>query len=280
MTHRIKIALIAGVSIFSLMGNVFAGESMVGQQTPKITVNRWLTPNPPAATSLEGRVYVIEFWTTWCPHCVRIIPRINQLTNKYASKEVFFIALSEDKSPIEVKKTISEKKINYCVGMDGGTNKRFKSTGFPTIFVIDHTGTVVWRGHYPEEEFEEALVKALEKAPPPFLEGVHLGPFEAFRLDLSGGNSFTKAYQQLKTRAGNINSQDSKLTAEIIDDIESRINKKVEEANNLREADSAAALELYHRIVKNYTGAAATTSAQAAYDKLKNDPNANENNSN
>ena len=175
---------------------------------------------------------------------------------------------------------ISVKKINYCVGMDNGTNKRFLSKGFPEVFVINHNGIVVWQGHPADAKFQEAIVRALENAPPPFLDSVYLGPFEDFRRDLSGGKFFAKAYQQLMAKAEDVNSPDSELASEIIEEIERRINKKIEEANNLQTADPASALEFYQRILKNYAGATATASAQAAYDKLKNDPNANENNSN
>jgi len=124
MNRRTKIALIAIVFIPLLVSNALAGESIVGQQAPKISVSRWLTPNPPTATSLEGRVHVIEFWTTWCPHCVRIIPTINQLADKYADKEVLFIALSEYKTPIEVKNMILAAEI--ITDIESRINKKLR----------------------------------------------------------------------------------------------------------------------------------------------------------
>lgn len=44
----------------------------------------WLQ-GAPIAKYERGRVYVIEFWATWCPPCLRSIPHLSALQQKYSS---------------------------------------------------------------------------------------------------------------------------------------------------------------------------------------------------
>lgn len=44
----------------------------------------------------DGRVYVINFWATWCAPCVKELPHFEQLNAKYADKNVKIILVSLD----------------------------------------------------------------------------------------------------------------------------------------------------------------------------------------
>ena len=44
----------------------------------------------------DNKVYVINFWATWCKPCVEEIPAFNQLFDKYQNKDVEIIMVSLD----------------------------------------------------------------------------------------------------------------------------------------------------------------------------------------
>jgi thiol-disulfide isomerase/thioredoxin len=138
--------------------------SLIGSMALPIQIDEWITPQPP--TDLNGRVYVLEFWATWCGPCVQSIPHMIELADKYKDKAVPFIALSVDSSSEPVKKMVKSKGINYYVGMDNGLSKKYPVRGIPSAFIIGRSGRVVWQGHPMKSDFEIAIVNALNATPP------------------------------------------------------------------------------------------------------------------
>ena len=78
------------VCLFSLMAVVILGLSggtalaglKVGDPAPPIKVGEWVKGDSVAGFE-PGKVYVMEFWATWCPPCVAAIPHISELQAKY-----------------------------------------------------------------------------------------------------------------------------------------------------------------------------------------------------
>jgi thiol-disulfide isomerase/thioredoxin len=166
LSFFIIVLVVAG---FALIGaQLFKNRSMslVGSQAPAIQIDEWITPQPPRQSDLNGRVYVLEFWATWCGPCVRSIPHMIELADKYKDKAVPFIALSVDNSSEPVKKMVKDKGINYYVGMDNGLSKKYSVSGIPSAFIISRSGRVVWQGHPMSSGFETAIVNALNTSLP------------------------------------------------------------------------------------------------------------------
>jgi thiol-disulfide isomerase/thioredoxin len=166
----ISFLVIVLVVIFfaALAARLFQNRSagLIGTMAPAIQIDEWITPQPPSQSDLNGRVYVLEFWATWCPPCVQSIPHMIELADKYKDKAVPFIALSTDSSSEPVKKMVKSKGINYYVGMDNGLSEKYSVSGIPSAFIIGRSGQVVWQGHPMKSDFEIAIVNALN-APPP-----------------------------------------------------------------------------------------------------------------
>ena len=186
-----------------LFGNMCLSESLLGKSAPEITIKKWITDNPPEINKLAHRVYVIEFWATWCSPCVKNIPHMIALNRKYHQKGVSFIALSEDKSAEKVRAMVSQKGIDYNVAIDNGTVDWYGIKAYPAVVVINHLGKVVWEGLPWDKEFEKAISRAVLAGPPPILAGVDLGPFKQFRKPLCGGKDFARSYYKIKAQINN-----------------------------------------------------------------------------
>ena len=139
---------------------VCQGSGEVGKKAPEFTIRQWITENPPVGKGSAGKARVVEFWATWCAPCVRSIPHLIELNNKYSKKGVEFISLSQDKSAEKLRKFVKQKKINYHVAIDNGTADWYGVTGYPTVFVLNRSGDVAWKGYPWSDGFEKAIAKA------------------------------------------------------------------------------------------------------------------------
>ena len=111
----------------------------------------------------EGKVYVVEFWATWCGPCRTSIPHLTEVQKQFKDKGVTVIGISSEKA--DTVKPFVEKmaeKMDYTVAIDlerkvdNGYMKAFNQGGIPTAFIVDAKGTVAWVGH-PLDGMDEVL---------------------------------------------------------------------------------------------------------------------------
>ncbi|ESY87232.1 hypothetical protein X741_32295 [Mesorhizobium sp. LNHC229A00] len=69
----------------------------MGSPAPSIKVEDWLRGEP-VADLQPGKVYIVEFWATWCELCAAEMLELMQLQEKYKDSglEVLGIAADED----------------------------------------------------------------------------------------------------------------------------------------------------------------------------------------
>lgn len=148
----------------------------VGDAAPAIKIDNWVKGKK--VDSFEaGKVYVVEFWATWCPPCRASIPGLSALAKKHKDVTVIGVAASERKDKdgtdkrLENLKTFVEKQqdaIAYTIAYDAdremGTPwmKASGQQGIPAAFIVDHTGKIAWIGH--PEELETPLNDVLKAA--------------------------------------------------------------------------------------------------------------------
>lgn len=133
----------------------------VGSPAPAIEVEKFVKGSP--VTGFEkGRVYVVEFWATWCGPCIASMPHISKLQKQYKDKvtiigtNIWEERTYSDATFDKVKKFVDEQgdKMGYTVAYDGAAKKMDTNymkaagrNGIPSAFVVDQTGTVAWMGH-------------------------------------------------------------------------------------------------------------------------------------
>ncbi|MFN9853729.1 MAG: TlpA family protein disulfide reductase [Planctomycetota bacterium] len=79
----------------------------IGSDAPALDVEHWVQDGEGKfgkVTKFEkGKVYVVEFWATWCPPCIKSIPHLTKLQKKHKNIVVLGVAGSErgGKDPLE-----------------------------------------------------------------------------------------------------------------------------------------------------------------------------------
>ncbi len=116
----------------------------------------------------EGLV-ILDFWATWCSPCIKGLPKLNELHEKYDNVNV--VAVSTDK-PRKKSAAISHIKSNrfkFHTLFDPNkiVQKQFNITNIPRTLIIDQDGTIIYdhtgyqRGD--EKHYEEVIVKWMEE---------------------------------------------------------------------------------------------------------------------
>jgi thiol-disulfide isomerase/thioredoxin len=137
----------------ALASSLFAAD--LGDEAKPLAISDWVKGDAVDLAKGKGeKIYVVEFWATWCPPCLTSIPHLTELQKKFKDKGVVVIGVSgEEKNVVErfVKKI--GDKMDYVVAIDDdrATNaaymKAFGQSGIPHAFVVDKQGRIAWHGH-------------------------------------------------------------------------------------------------------------------------------------
>jgi thiol-disulfide isomerase/thioredoxin len=132
----------------------------IGDNAPPVEVTHWLKGEPVAGFE-PGKIYVVEFWATWCGPCRASIPHIGDLQQQFKDYGVTFLGVSDEELPTVVKwlaKADSEgaiwyDKIRYTVATDPDRSVHdawmspAAQNGIPTAFIVGRDSRIEWIGH-------------------------------------------------------------------------------------------------------------------------------------
>jgi peroxiredoxin len=92
----------------------------------------------------RGKVVLINFWATWCPPCLKEMPDLQALYDKYKDQGFLVLSISDEEAA-KVAPFIVERKISYPVLLDPGrkVNDAFVVEGIPKSFVYNREGKLV-----------------------------------------------------------------------------------------------------------------------------------------
>lgn len=94
----------------------------------------------------KGKTVVIEVWASWCSDCIKSMPQVKDLKEKFP--EVAFVNLSCDKTFEAWKSGIEKHEVtgeNYLIkdGMKGEFGTSIKLDWIPRFIVINKEGKIV-----------------------------------------------------------------------------------------------------------------------------------------
>lgn len=151
------------------------------QAAPALPTSGWLnTPDnqPLRLEELRDKVVLVEFWTYGCYNCRNTLPYVKAWHEKYAKEGLTVIGVHTPESAPErevenVKKAIKRMGITFPVVLDNdfATWERYQNHAWPTIYLIDKSGQVVYRtvgeGNYDRTERRiQELLREIPQAEP------------------------------------------------------------------------------------------------------------------
>ncbi|WP_349509724.1 TlpA disulfide reductase family protein [Bradyrhizobium sp. Tv2a-2] len=145
----------------------------IGSAAPPLKVDSWLRGDPLAGFR-PGKVYIVEFWATWCLPCVEVMSYFAELQEKYRASELEVVAVAaceraptaeEARTKLDVWLTQKCPKLNYRVAFDsthqmyGRWMEASSTFAIPASFVVDRDGHIAFIGH--PTQLDDILPKIL-----------------------------------------------------------------------------------------------------------------------
>jgi thiol-disulfide isomerase/thioredoxin len=148
-----------------------ADQLQVGKAVPDLT-GEDLDGQPLKLSDFTGKVVMLSFWATWCPPCMGLVPHEQKLVEKMKDKPFALVGVNgDDELTAAVRKVIADKKITWRSFQDrqkGQTaiSKAWEVDTWPTIYVIDHKGTIrhIQTGAQEIEKVDELISKLVAEA--------------------------------------------------------------------------------------------------------------------
>ncbi len=141
---------------------------VVGSEVPEFTVSSLDNPGSPITRAdLDGKVYLIDFWATWCLPCVAELPNLHDVYEEYADMgfEILSIAMGDRREDIaRLRETGHPMPWRHAFEpLNSEAAELFELYGLPKAVLADSSHTIVGvdedvRG----ENLEVALARLFE----------------------------------------------------------------------------------------------------------------------
>lgn len=134
---------------------------------------------------LKDKPCIIDFWATWCPWCVRELPGIAKLYNRYHPKGLQIVSVSEDNNLFALRRFLQQhpemkwvqlyRKEGFYVSH--GASRALPIVGYPTTIILNRRGVVqdmiigYWRGRIDSDIKAMFVDKKVVPATPPARNG-------------------------------------------------------------------------------------------------------------
>lgn len=136
----------------------------VGDMAPEWT----LTDSEGVDHSLReyrGKLVVMDFWATWCPHCRNAMPAMQKMHDQYSGRGVAILGVNcRERLKVDPVKFVRDRGFDYPIMVNGNAiAPRYRVQGIPAFFVIGPEGRLLYRGSGFGPTAEKNLITLIEQ---------------------------------------------------------------------------------------------------------------------
>jgi peroxiredoxin len=107
--------------------------------------------NPQRLENYQGRMILLEFWSTSCGPCRMEAPKMVKFFNETAKEQVSFLGVSSDESEARLRDFLKEMRIPWPQIREpwtGDIHRTYRAEGEPTYFLVDPKAEILdsWVG--------------------------------------------------------------------------------------------------------------------------------------
>jgi thiol-disulfide isomerase/thioredoxin len=101
----------------------------------------------------DGKVWLLDFWATWCPPCQRPMAHNQEMLEKKGDEwkdKIRIIGLSIDQDKAKLKSHVEAKgwgKVEHFWRSGSDCSKVYSVSGVPHVMLINKEGLIVFKGH-------------------------------------------------------------------------------------------------------------------------------------
>jgi thiol-disulfide isomerase/thioredoxin len=150
---------------------------------PELNVAELIGQGPVKLSELRGKVVLLDFWATWCTFCVKTMPRLNALQEKYKDRGLVIIGLNEFEGNIQGKPATRAQELeffrqfkrrmnvayDFAVAADARNDVPYGVASLPTAVLLDRRGRVrfltIGASDEEAELMKKMIVKLLDENP-------------------------------------------------------------------------------------------------------------------
>lgn len=136
--------------------SVFVGKEIDDWELPLITDDYSINPS-----ELTGKVVLLEFWFKGCGGCIKAIPGLNKIKNKFKDKEfeMYGIEFIENYTKEDLSEYIGKSKMEYhSLYLGKSIAQKYGIRSAPTFMIIDRTGRIIYaKSGFNEREIIEIV---------------------------------------------------------------------------------------------------------------------------
>ncbi len=115
------------------------------------------------ASSLRGKVTLLDFWATWCKPCVANAPELSRLHREWSGRGFQVLGISIDEGgEKKVRPFLKKHAVTYPIALDTAKPaawEAFRVKAVPAAYLLDAEGNIVrqWLGRVDPAEVERVL---------------------------------------------------------------------------------------------------------------------------
>lgn len=114
----------------------------------------------------KGKVVLFDFWGTWCGPCIRMMPKLQALYEKYKDKGLHVVGISvQEPASADPAAFAKNKGVSYEIVTGGDPVLKYFGSipAFPTIYLLDKNGQVAHAEWGARDEAGEDLDKMIRQ---------------------------------------------------------------------------------------------------------------------